>query len=146
MKRFWDKVDQSGGADVCWPWLASRMGSGYGQFYLGRIMGAHRAAYEIAKGPVPAELYVLHSCDNKLCCNPAHLSLGTHQDNMDDMTSRQRRAVGERHPLAKLTAENVIEIRRLRAAGVRSPTISRKFGVTPRLIRKVLDGQGWRHV
>jgi hypothetical protein len=88
--RFWSKVDRRG-PEECWPF--SRVHDpGYGQFWLTptQPVGAHRMAWELTNGPVPAGAYVLHRCDNRPCCNPGHLFLGTHQDNMDDMVHKGR--------------------------------------------------------
>lgn len=75
-ERFWAKVDQHGPGD-CWEWLASRQNQGYGQFGRGGRAGgmtlAHRMAYELAVGPIPAGLVIDHLCRNRTCCNPAHL-------------------------------------------------------------------------
>lgn len=91
--RFWSKVDRSGGPHACWPWLAKRARNGYGSFwYEGRNVSAHRVAHVLAHGPVPAGLLVMHSCDNRPCCNPAHLSAGTASDNAHDKFRKGRGA------------------------------------------------------
>jgi hypothetical protein len=75
VKRFWEKVEIRG-EDECWPWLASVMQSGYGQFAMGVGRGmkpAHKIAYALKKGRVPDAHDVHHTCEYKLCCNPAHL-------------------------------------------------------------------------
>lgn len=91
--RFWSKaLVPSGphGDRECWPWQASTA-KGYGQFKVrGELRRAHQVAYEIARGPVPDGMQVLHSCDNPLCVNPKHLSAGTHQDNMIEKRDRGR--------------------------------------------------------
>lgn len=67
------------------------MGHHYGVFLVnGRSINAHRFAYQIAHGPVPDDMFVCHRCDNPPCVNPAHLFLGTHVDNMQDMISKGR--------------------------------------------------------
>jgi HNH endonuclease len=75
-RRFWGKVDRSGGPDACWPWTASRK-EGYGQFWTNRehnpIPRAHRVAYELTHGEIPEGHLVHHLCENRLCVNPAHL-------------------------------------------------------------------------
>lgn len=84
--RFWSKV-QVGRNDVCWPWRASCDRHGYGQFKGtsgAKPKRAHRVAYELAKGEVPAGLVLRHRCNNPLRCNPEHLAPGTQGDNHDD--------------------------------------------------------------
>jgi hypothetical protein len=92
-ERFWSKVDRSG---ECWMWVASLASTGYGQFYdkprRRTPIGAHRVAWELANGPIPAGLQVLHRCDNPPCVRPDHLFIGTVSDNMRDMYAKGRRA------------------------------------------------------
>lgn len=95
--RFWPKVDQTGGPDACWPWMACRNRHGYGKVGVGGIsVTAHRAVWELANGPIPAGLHVLHRCDNPPCVNPAHLFLGTNADNVEDKVRKGRSCAGER--------------------------------------------------
>lgn len=102
---FWERVDQSGGVNACWPWTGRRMKAGYGRLVIkGKHEGAHRIAYELAVAAVPNGLFVCHHCDNPPCCNPHHLYAGTHQDNVDDKV-RRGRASG-RYPLkARLASQ-----------------------------------------
>lgn len=83
---FWAKVDRSGGADACWPWIGSnngagRVGYGHVQVEPGRWMGAHRRAYELLVGPIPEGMTLDHLCRNTLCVNPAHLEPVTTAEN-----------------------------------------------------------------
>ena len=89
--------------DLCWRWKAS-LAKGYGQLKLkGRgVLRAHRVAYEIANGPVPEGLEVLHSCDHPWCVNPRHLSSGTHAENMQDKKDRGRVWYGGPRPKPEL--------------------------------------------
>jgi hypothetical protein len=81
---FWSRVKQSG-PDECWEWQGPCYGKGYGHFrWGGRNQPTSRVAWTITNGD-PGELWVLHTCDNPACCNPDHLFLGTHDDNMKDM-------------------------------------------------------------
>lgn len=90
--RFWSKVENSSGAD-CWQWLGG-LCRGYGEFGIIRngkytMVRAHRVAWELCRGPIPAGKWVLHRCDNPGCCNPSHLFLGTHVENMADMVKQR---------------------------------------------------------
>lgn len=81
-ERFWAKVDKTG---VCWLWTASVRRGGYGQFWsarAGRIVGAHRWAYEEMVGPIPDGLYLDHLCRNPRCVNPEHLEPVTNGENL----------------------------------------------------------------
>ena len=105
MASFWDKVDKSG---VCWVWQLYCMPKGYGQVTVkGKKWLAHRYAYFLAHGEIPDDLQVLHSCDNRPCCNPAHLSTGTNLDNVIDMMEKRRHRYGETHHNAKLSDADV---------------------------------------
>ena len=138
-QRFWSKVDRSGGPDACWLWTAHRH-KGYGRFGVGStVQAAHRISWELTNGPIPRGMHVLHDCpggDNPACCNPAHLRIGTHIDNMADMSAKGRRAPilvrrGELHGQAKLTDAQVAEIRRRYAAGgISQPNLAKEFGVS----------------
>ena len=94
----WSKVDRRG-PDECWPWLAFRNGQGYGRTWInGKGYFAHRVIFELANpGQIDrsapnrdGNTFVLHTCDNSSCCNPAHLYLGSHADNMRDKVMRGR--------------------------------------------------------
>ena len=94
--KFWSFVLKT---DSCWNWQGCRTkgGTWYGQVkfrpWRGRV--AHRVAYHIANGPIPAGLHVLHNCDNPACCNPAHLRIGTQSENMFECYEKGRRTLPE---------------------------------------------------
>lgn len=92
----------------CWFWELYVDPKGYGRMVNaeGRSVTTHRESYRLFLGPIPAGLWVLHKCDQPGCVNPAHLFLGTHQDNMDDMHAKGRFIAGK----TVLTKAQVIEI------------------------------------
>jgi hypothetical protein len=84
-ETFWKRVAITSNKDECWEWTASRKPNGYGQVgYQYHHYGTHQLAYILTFGKIPSGLEVRHKCDNPLCCNPNHLLLGTHLDNMKD--------------------------------------------------------------
>lgn len=144
--RLWRKIER-GGPDDCWPWLASVNPAGYGRLNVGgKFIKAHRLAWESTNGPIPSGLHVLHRCDNPRCCNPRHLFLGTHADNMADLFAKRRRAYGERHWMARLTERDVIEMRAMRSAGESYQEIARRFGVARMTAKNAILGKTWAHV
>lgn len=120
------------------------MPNGYGQIHLnGKTVYAHRVAYELAKGSIPEGMFILHSCDNRKCVNPDHLSVGTFDDNMADMVDKERQAHGVKNGRAKLTAEQVREIRS--AVGTHTE-IAARYGVTRSLVSLIRSGRIWRQI
>ncbi len=78
-------------SEHCWEWQGHVSSRGYGRFRdAKRVTAAHRIAYELAKGPIPDGLVVMHACDNRRCVNPSHLSVGTYADNNRDMMAKGR--------------------------------------------------------
>lgn len=177
--RWARRVDQSGGPDACWPWTGSRTSTGYGQMaVLGENcpQATHRVAWALANGPIPDGMWVLHRCDTPLCVNPAHLFLGTSQDNIADKLAKGRQARGDtsgprlhpermargaqsgarKHPErmprgerqghAKLTEDAVRRIREMADRGERQRVIAQVFGVDPTTIHYVVTRTTWRHV
>lgn len=127
---------------------------GYGRVKRnGKWCSAHRLAYEIANGEIPEGMHVLHHCDNRCCCDPAHLFLGSHADNMADMTRKGRhgghppRHQGTDFPHAKLDEYKVREIRRLFASGAwTKKSLADSFGVSATVVSTVISRTAWRHV
>jgi hypothetical protein len=105
-------------------------------------------AWEEAHGqPVPAGMLVRHHCDNPPCIESSHLVIGTHRDNRNDMLERHPeryspppRHVGERHPMAKLTDEQVAELRS-KYTGERGQraALAREYGITKTRVGQLLD-------
>lgn len=147
--RFWALVDVKG-KDECWPWKGHRSPLGYGRFTnkRGDTQQAHRIAYRLANGSLDQRLFVCHACDNPPCCNPSHLWLGTHRQNMDDMFAKGRNATppvirGEKSSTSKLNKEQV-----LRAIKSSEPDriIAARYGVTAAAIYNIRHGKAWSHV
>jgi len=161
IKRFWRKVAK--GTD-CWVWTASKRHKGYGAFVWadedGKVVQgrAHRFSWLIHNGPIPDGLCVLHHCDNVACVNPAHLFLGTRADNNRDMCDKGRHVPGgthcgpgnyergEGHHNARLTAEQVVELRRRFDAGEHPSALAVDFGICQTYAYKVATRRAWRHL
>ena len=142
-------VDRSAGPDGCWPYKGAVGSSGYGRIMFdNEIKGVHVWAYEHANGPVPEGMFVLHSCDNRKCANPAHLRAGTHQDNMDDKVKRDRcyRGFGELSGNAKLTEQQVIELRTRHSSGAPVKSLAERFGVSESNVYMIVTGKRWAHL
>lgn len=135
--------------DDCWLWAGGLNNKGYGVgFYMrGRRSNyAHRASYLLFCGSIPPGLYVLHSCDVRACVNPAHLFLGTAQDNTNDMIAKGRMydfPKLERNHNAKLTSAQVLEARRRRAAGEGLRALAREYGVSHTALWHAITGINW---
>ncbi len=136
------------GQDECWGWSAFKF-RGYGRISLadGSAIGAHRVSFEIAHGPIPSGLTVLHACDNPECTNPRHLRLGTNADNNADRDMKGRTARGSRSGKAVLTEGLVVLMRNAyRAGGETHRTIADRFNVNQSTVAGVLRRRTWRHV
>lgn len=142
----------------------------------GESLPAHRYAWIIQKGEIPPGMFVCHVCDNPSCCEITHLMLGTPADNSADMVAKGRQCRGDRHHAkthpenlargdahgrhtvpssivrgeragtAKLTADEVVQIRSLHAAGKSMHSLSRDFGVCRPQIKRILNRESWAHI
>lgn len=153
--KFWEKVEMTSIND-CWMWKASKNKKGYGNFYVSignskdKHILAHRMAYILWNhlNEIPDGLQVLHRCDNPSCCNPAHLFLGTNQDNMNDMMQKGRRGdkSGEHNSQAKLTSEDVFLMRNMRKMGMTYEKIAIEFGLHLSTVADICNGKSWKHL
>lgn len=143
-QAFWKRV-KVGHALECWPWLGPRHKKGYGEIAKSEVMPerkAHRVAYTLAKGPIPAGALLMHACDYPPCCNPAHLSPGTGKENTRDCIDKSRRA---RQPTTKLTADDVLQIRAIGNTATRK-AIGLLFGISGRNVLSILRRESWNHI
>ena len=113
---FWEKVAK-GPDHECWPWVGYVSPSGHGATtYKCFCILASRKAWILTHGPISSELCVNHRCDNKLCCNPAHMYLGTRSDNMidrwEDADPATRAARGRPHVVTNAGLERLWEMRK----------------------------------
>ena len=147
--RFWRFVSK-GSDDDCWMWTGNKLPSGYGLIGVNkRTKYAHRLSYEIAKGPIPDGLIVMHHCDNPSCVNPAHLSVGTYADNNADMMRKGRHKVvslrGERHPLnifTELTAQRL----KIVSGAIGYWKLAKMIGKPISATQGVMNGKNWAHL
>ncbi len=151
------------GPDDCWPWTGKTDSRGRGRVWVdGKLKLAHRAVWEAIRGPIPAGKFLCHHCDNGGCLNLSHVYIGTHADNMRDMTERRRYfaakepervrelgrvlgssntwARGELNPKAKLTPSNVSAIRADHRA---TRFIAAEYGVDRTTIQRIRRGAQW---
>lgn len=147
--RFWEKVDCTGGPDVCWPWRGGTTTHGYGRFGTGdgKMTGAHAFALRIEKGAAPKDKpYACHRCDNPSCCNPKHLFWASPQGNYSDSKRKCRNSEGKRHAASlgtqrlpralrhhngKLSNKDTADIRRL-SCKLSWTELALKYGITRR--------------
>jgi hypothetical protein len=145
-ENFWDQVEPVDSG--CYEWTGKMEKSGYGRVsWYGKKRLAHRVAMFLSSrlADLDTKLLVLHRCDNRKCCNPRHLFLGTHSDNTCDAVSKGRQFMpdnrGARSGNAKLTLAQADEIRTKYAHGYGSQhKIAAEYGVSQMVISKVVRG------
>lgn len=152
--RFWSKVDIRG-EDDCWEWQAARV-LGYGIFNMdGKNRRANRLAWEFTNGPIPDGLFVCHHCDNRACVNPKHFFLGDYSDNAVDAVNKglwpgvknfPKDQFGENHPRAKLTEQDVKDIRELYANGISEVQIAKRYNMDQTTISGIVLRKNWKHI
>jgi hypothetical protein len=167
--RFWRKVDKkSNHSNECWLWTASRTLAGYGQLQARKVseypLLAHRVSWVLARGFLSGDDHVLHSCDNPPCVCPQHLFLGDQAVNNEDRDSKGRTAsgekngartkpscnpfvrdggsclIGEYHPMAKLSDQEVEELRSMFETGINRGVIAAKFDISVTHVYRIGNG------
>jgi hypothetical protein len=150
-KRFSSKIKKGENNDDCWIWLGTKLKNGYGQFslnYKGYL--SHRISYEYFNNcKIKIGMFILHSCDNRECCNPKHLREGTAKENTDDMILRNRNnpTLGEKNGSNKLTQNQVTEIREIYSQGdISQDKLAIEYGIARRTIRDIINRKIWKHI
>lgn len=181
--QFWSRTAEgppSADGINCLNWIGAKMAAGYGGFRrAGKTAYAHRLAWEFYyQSAIPARLFVLHRCDNPSCVRKEHLFIGTHADNMKDMVAKRRHSSiskperiargarhrsrtsphtlvrGERVNTAKLTPQDVLDIRRRyhpmaryrHPGGESSGQLAEEFGVGRGQIHRIITRKAWNHI
>jgi hypothetical protein len=129
----------------CWEWTDYKDKDGYGNIRIdGKNKKAHRVSYETFVGYIPEGMCICHTCDNPPCINPSHLFIGTFDDNNKDRDKKGRGIHGEKVHTAKLTLEEVNEIKVSKANGDSYRKLAKKFNVSPGNIWYIVKGKSWR--
>jgi hypothetical protein len=135
MHRFLSLIDAEGGPACCWPFLGSSMGAGYGQMPVNKTSRlAHRWSYTFFIGPIPKGCVVMHTCDNRKCCNPHHLKIGTQKENLLDMNIKNRHGT---HP-RKHTAKTLERIKQMKKENKTVPEMAKALGYHKRTIFRLM--------
>lgn len=145
--RFWAKVKKT---ESCWMWIGAQTKLGYGTVrHLGKQRRPHRISYEMHYGAIPLGLCVCHKCDVPLCVRPGHLWLGTIDENNKDKAKKNRayRPKGELCPAHKLTAKQVIQIRKeAEAPGFIQRVCAKKYKISPTQMFRIINRTRWAHL
>ena len=148
---FWEKVSK--GEDTeCWEWNAALNSGGYGAFFTGyEWIGerrAHRISYTLEHGTIPEGMFVCHSCDNRKCVNPAHMWLGTNDENVKDMLEKGRHRpagsgktnhYGKTTKFHRIPQETVEEVLKRRKEGESKLSISKKLGISVYFVDRLIS-------
>lgn len=137
----------------CWLWTAAQDSDGYGRMITGsrtdqtRVSRtAHTLSFELYRHEIPSGLQILHKCDVRSCVNPDHMELGTWTENMKDKIKKGRQAMGGKTGSAKLTEEQVLEIKSLRKHGWGLKKIADRFEITLGHVFLISKNRTWKHL
>jgi hypothetical protein len=145
-QSFWSRAARQ--PSGCLEWTGAKNERGYGIYYKsGHLLRAHRVAWEMENGAIPAGVIVLHRCDNPPCIDTRHLSLGTQRDNMADMVSKMRAPNGEKSGTHKLSeAEALLIIDALACKTESRAALAARFRVSATCIQAIATGKSWKHL
>jgi hypothetical protein len=138
--RFWSNVNVLD-KESCWDWLLSVCGSGYGQVRISiptrSKINTHRIAYELFYGPIPKGTSVLHSCNNKRCCNPNHLRLGNQSMNLADSINYYKGHFNQHNK--RFDNNDRIIMCTLRSSGITYNVIGEIFNCTGNIASRIIN-------
>ena len=144
------KYINKGREDSCWECNHCPDKDGYGRMCIDyKTIKCHRLVYELTFGPIPDGLFVLHKCNNPKCCNPNHLYIGTAKENNNQCLGEGRfiSSLGERNGQSKLTAQNIIDIKKLYSSGeYYQKDLGKIFGVKISQISRIINKKRWKHI
>lgn len=152
-----ERIPESG----CWIFMGCLNNKGYGQLNISKnnkkhVVLAHRYSYEAFKGEIPDGMFVMHSCDIPTCCNPEHLSVGTHAENMADCVLKGRSKVFRPRPKVigsykakgtyvtrppKVSADVMLKAKSLLSNGMTQKDVAKIIGISPQGLSKALQGR-----
>lgn len=148
-ERFWLYVDKKGDSE-CWNWVGS-VKHGYGNLHNDkRNIGSHKLSYILHRGKVPEGKEVCHRCNNRACVNPNHLYVGTHKQNMQQVTADKRWLRmdhrGEKNNSAKIKATDVPIIRKLYSMGkYKKKQLAHLYNISISQIGRIINKRAWNY-
>jgi hypothetical protein len=149
IERFFTKVEQGENENDCWKWHGTKLNGTYGHFKLNKKMIlAHRLSYEYHNNcQIKEGNIILHSCDNPECTNPNHLKEGTQLENIIDRQNKNRQNKGEQQRSAKLTEQQVKEIRlKYSYKNITHSKLANEYQVATSTITQVLNYYNWKDI
>jgi hypothetical protein len=145
--RFLSSVLMSENVNECWVWMGGVNARGYGKASMdGKFIPAHRMSYILFFGEIPDGKLVCHACDNPPCVKPAHLWIGTTQENTKDMVKKRRHIFGEKSSVSKLSSQDVRDILALERLGINQAVIGEKFNISAGHVNNIVKKRVWKHI
>lgn len=146
-ERFWKYVQKT---ETCWIWSGGKTTGGYGKFNPTHKSGwekSHRFSWTLHFGEIPEGKVVCHKCNMKLCVRPDHLYVATSRENTLDAMRDGLCPIGEKHGMAKITEEQVKEIRLLhKPKEISMGFLAKKYGITKTQISRIINRKTWKHI
>ena len=132
----------------CWEWTDAKDKKGYGYYRSPTPTAgkAHRFS-ALIHGLDMSQPVIRHMCNNPSCVNPDHLASGSVKDNSDDKVKANRQPMGITNGRAKLTEQQVLEIRAKYIPWAYSiPMLAKEYGVSNQVIGYIIKGKTWKHI